>query len=211
MTYEHMSADRKHRLQWLGGLADQWSPQQRAHWLAEQALNWSDLPAVHVRPTIFVENPLLTWFPLENMYKKGELCLPFGSACISPIAAKDVADVCANILISPKAHIGKSYALTGPESLSMNQIAAEFSRVLERKVAYVSLSIDHSDNMIDTILAKRSVHTAEHLKVLTRLIAGGRYEVVTDVLEKLLGRMPTSFGEAMAANSTVNKFIDDKK
>ncbi|MFH7489590.1 hypothetical protein RA273_29110, partial [Pseudomonas syringae pv. tagetis] len=71
MTYEHMSADRKHRLQWLGGLADQWAPQQRAHWHAEQALNWSDLPAVHERPTIFDENPLQTWFPLENMKKKG--------------------------------------------------------------------------------------------------------------------------------------------
>ena len=29
------------------------SPQQRQHWLAEQALNWSGLPIVHVRPTVF--------------------------------------------------------------------------------------------------------------------------------------------------------------
>lgn len=29
------------------------SPQQRQHWLAEQALNWSGLPVVHVRPTVF--------------------------------------------------------------------------------------------------------------------------------------------------------------
>ncbi|MFH7495414.1 hypothetical protein RA267_30075, partial [Pseudomonas syringae pv. tagetis] len=69
----------------------------------------------------------------------------------------------------------------------MNQNAAEFSRVLEPNLAYVSLRNDHSDNMIHTILAKRSVHTAQHFKVLTRLIAAGRYEVVTDVLEKLLG------------------------
>src|SRR5262249_57382193 len=27
------------------------SPQHRQHWLAEQALNWSGLPVVHVRPT----------------------------------------------------------------------------------------------------------------------------------------------------------------
>src|SRR5213593_2906702 len=31
------------------------SPQQKLHWLAEQALNWSGLPVVHVRPTIFFE------------------------------------------------------------------------------------------------------------------------------------------------------------
>ncbi len=29
------------------------SHQQRLHWLAEQVLNWSGLPVVHVRPTVF--------------------------------------------------------------------------------------------------------------------------------------------------------------
>ncbi|HEV3104159.1 MAG TPA: NAD(P)H-binding protein, partial [Trinickia sp.] len=38
------------------------SPQHRLHWLAEQALNWSGLPVVHVRPTVFLQNPLfLDW------------------------------------------------------------------------------------------------------------------------------------------------------
>jgi NAD(P)H dehydrogenase (quinone) len=32
------------------------SQQQRQHWLAEQVLNWSGLPVVHVRPTIFLQN-----------------------------------------------------------------------------------------------------------------------------------------------------------
>src|SRR5262249_23428005 len=31
------------------------SPQHKLHWLAEQALNWSGLPVVHVRPTVFQE------------------------------------------------------------------------------------------------------------------------------------------------------------
>ena len=31
------------------------SPQHKLHWLAEQALNWSGLPVVHVRPTVFLE------------------------------------------------------------------------------------------------------------------------------------------------------------
>jgi uncharacterized protein YbjT (DUF2867 family) len=33
------------------------SPQQRQHWLAEQVMNWSGLPVVHVRPTVFRQNP----------------------------------------------------------------------------------------------------------------------------------------------------------
>src|SRR5919112_229322 len=31
------------------------SPQHKLHWLAEQALNWSGLPVVHVRPTVLLE------------------------------------------------------------------------------------------------------------------------------------------------------------
>jgi len=31
------------------------SPQQRQHWLAEQALAWSGLPVVTIRPTMFLE------------------------------------------------------------------------------------------------------------------------------------------------------------
>src|SRR5260370_42100081 len=31
------------------------SPQHKLHWLAEQALSWSGLPVVTVRPTVFLE------------------------------------------------------------------------------------------------------------------------------------------------------------
>src|SRR5260370_8390908 len=31
------------------------SPQHKLHWLSEQALSWSGLPVVTVRPTVFLE------------------------------------------------------------------------------------------------------------------------------------------------------------
>ena len=42
------------------------SPQHKLHWLAEQALSWSGLPVVTVRPTVFMEasfsnSPLPAW------------------------------------------------------------------------------------------------------------------------------------------------------
>src|SRR6478672_11319638 len=39
------------------------SPQHKLQWLSEQALNWSGLPVVHVRPTIFLEGFFLTLTP----------------------------------------------------------------------------------------------------------------------------------------------------
>ena len=203
MTFEHMSAPTTHRLQWLGGLVDDWSPQQRAHWLSEQALNWSGLPAVHLRATIFIENPLLTWFPIKNVVDKGELNLPFADAKLSPIAATDVAEVCTTILMEPDRHIGKAYALTGPELLAGTDIARELSSELGYDIRYVPQPLEASDQVLDSVLAERSAHTAAHLKILTRLIAGGRYEEVTDTLEQLLGRKPTNLKGALASNKGV--------
>lgn len=205
MTFEHMSTPTSHRLQWLGGLVDDWSPQQRAHWLSEQALNWSGLPTVNLRATIFIENPLLTWFPIKNVVDKGELNLPFAEAKLSPIAATDVAEVCTNILMAPGSHIGKAYALTGPELVSGTDIAKELSSELGYEVNYVPQPLEASDQVLDSVLAERSPHTAAHLKNLTRLIAGGRYEEVTDTLEQLLGRRPTFFKEALALNERVQR------
>jgi uncharacterized protein YbjT (DUF2867 family) len=39
------------------------SPQHKLHWLAEQALNWSGLPVVHVRPTVLLEGFFLILTP----------------------------------------------------------------------------------------------------------------------------------------------------
>src|SRR5262252_8051293 len=39
------------------------SPQHKLQWLSEQALNWSGLPVVHVRPTVFLEGFLMTFTP----------------------------------------------------------------------------------------------------------------------------------------------------
>src|SRR5262249_12078267 len=39
------------------------SPQHKLQWLSEQALNWSGLRVVHVRPTVFLEGFFLTLTP----------------------------------------------------------------------------------------------------------------------------------------------------
>src|ERR1700757_2118368 len=83
------------------------SPQHKQHWLAEQALNWSGLPVVYVRPTIFLESPFFYKFAAESIRQTGELQLPFGFGKTSPVATQDVARVMAEILISPQRHIGR--------------------------------------------------------------------------------------------------------
>jgi len=78
------------------------SPQQhKLQWLSEQALNWSGLPVVHVRPIVFLEGSFLTLTP-DSVRQSNQIRLPFGEGKTSPIAAADVARVIATLLENPQ-------------------------------------------------------------------------------------------------------------
>jgi len=87
------------------------SHHQRLHWLAERVLNWSDLPVVHVRPTVFLDNPLFTVLGAASVRERGVLALPFGDGHTSPIAAADVAHVVATLLREPDGRLGHTRPL----------------------------------------------------------------------------------------------------
>src|SRR5512144_2342508 len=93
------------------------SPQQRQHWLGEQALLWSGLPVVTVRPTMFLETLLPLVAPAVR--DRGRIELPFGRGKTNPVAAADVARVVAAVLADPMPHLGQIYELTGPRSQQM--------------------------------------------------------------------------------------------
>ena len=109
------------------------SPQHKLHWLAEQALNWSGLPVVHVRPTVFLEGFFLTLTP-DSVRESDQIKLPFGEGKTSPVAAEDVARAIAALLANPQPHIGKIYHLTGPQSENMHFFAQEYSKALGRTI-----------------------------------------------------------------------------
>jgi hypothetical protein len=69
--------------------SNQESSQQRLLWLAEQIMNWSGVPVVHVRPTVLLDNPLFTVLARRSVRERGVLALPFGTGRTSPIAADD--------------------------------------------------------------------------------------------------------------------------
>nr|MDQ3830002.1 NAD(P)H-binding protein [Candidatus Tectomicrobia bacterium] len=110
------------------------SRQQRQHWLSEQALGWSGLPVVTIRPTMFLES----FVPLAGptVRDRGRIELPFGRGKTSPVAAADVARVVAAVLADPGPHLGRIYELTGPRSQDMHAVAREFSDALNREVTY---------------------------------------------------------------------------
>src|SRR5258705_2907897 len=116
------------------------SPQHKLQWLSEQALNWSGLPVVHVRPTVFLEGFFLI-FTSDSVRESNQIRLPFGEGKTSPISGEDVARVVAALLVNPQPHIGKIYELTGPQSENMNFFAQEYSKALGRTIIFQDIPV----------------------------------------------------------------------
>src|SRR3989454_3407755 len=114
------------------------SHQQRQHWLGEQALAWSGVPVVTIRPTMFLES----FFQLaaQSIRDRDRIELPFGRGKTSPVAGADVAQVVAAVLADPIPHVGRIYELTGPQSQDMDGAAREFSEALNREITYTDIS-----------------------------------------------------------------------
>ncbi|MBD2033526.1 SDR family NAD(P)-dependent oxidoreductase [Leptolyngbya sp. FACHB-321] len=165
------------------------SPQYKLHWLAEQALAWSGLSVVTVRPTVFLESFFLR-LAAAGIRDNNELALPLGHSKTSPISAVDVAHAIAVILADPVLHIGQVYNLTGFESADLDHYARIFSKALDRTIRYRDVPL----SAWAETLRKFGVptHLVNHLAVMAELHAQGRYDRTTDDLFKLTGKMPTS-------------------
>ena len=175
------------------------SPQQKLHWLAEQALNWSGLPVAHVRPTAFLDTFFLR-LSMQSIREHRQIRLPFGQGKISPIASDDVARVIATILQAPDDHIGKVYELTGAQSQTMNGIAKAFSRALGETISYIDVpwgpwrkALGDSGMVTPHILA--------HLATMALLIQQDRYDRMTSDVERITGKPPCSVEEFVAQHA----------
>src|SRR5262245_1091931 len=149
------------------------SPQHKLHWLAEQALNWSGLPVVHVRPTVFLEGFFLR-FCTASVKRSNTISLPMGNGRTSPISSHDVARAVVAILEDPQPHIGHIYDLAGPRSETLEFYAREFSEALGRTITY--------DDVAPDIWRERLVkwglptHLIEHVTAMAELNRQNRYD-----------------------------------
>jgi uncharacterized protein YbjT (DUF2867 family) len=169
------------------------SRQQRLHWLAEHVIGWSGLPGVHIRPTVFLDNPLFTVLAARSIRENGQLALPFGSGRTSPVAATDVAAVVATVLRAPQDHIGAVYELTGPAALDIDGLAEQYAKALDRPITAVRLPYD--EWLEHLTQAGLDPHTQQHIATMARLHRDDRYNRLTHDVEDFTGRPAQSVQE----------------
>jgi uncharacterized protein YbjT (DUF2867 family) len=182
------------------------SPQHKLHWLAEQSLNWSGLPVVHVRPTVFMENFFLL-FTADSVRESDQIRLPLGEGKTSPVAVEDIARVLATLLASPLPHIGKIYHLTGPQSENMHFYAEEYSKALGRTIAYQDIPVEPwRDGLLERGLP---VHLVNHLATMADLHCAGRYDRMSNDVLTLTGQELLSVQDFVRKNA--GTFIASEK
>ena len=174
------------------------SQQQRQHWLSEQALAWSGLPVVTIRPTVFLEGFFL---PLTgpSLRDRSRIELPFGRGKTNPVSTADVARVVAAVLADPGPHLGRVYELTGPRSQDMHGVAREYSDALNREITYTDIPPEDWEREL-----KREglpEHLTRHLVTMAELNRAGRYDRIADGVERVTGRPAMSVREFVALHA----------
>jgi uncharacterized protein YbjT (DUF2867 family) len=110
------------KLSALGASGHSNSSIAREHWHVEQALQSSRLKWTLLRPHAFMQNWLTQH--AESVRREGVMYAPIGDSRVPFIDTRDIAAVAAEILLSPEAHAGMKYFLTGGEAVSYHDVAA---------------------------------------------------------------------------------------
>ncbi|HSJ46296.1 MAG TPA: hypothetical protein VK923_16590 [Euzebyales bacterium] len=123
------------------------------------------------------------------MAGRGELRGPAGDGRFAPVTRDDIADVAEVVLLDP-AHDGTTLVLTGPDLVTMADVARILTEVTGTPVRFV-------DETVEEAYASRASYGAPDYQVtgwVTTYLAirEGELDVVSDDVATVAGHAPTS-------------------
>ena len=164
----------------------------RDHYATEQHIQASGMAFTFLRDNIYLD--FMELFAGPDRVLRG----PADDGRAGMVARADVARVAAAVLRSPDEHAGVTYTLTGPEALTMTEAAAILTAGRGRPFRFQNETLAEA-------YASREQYNAPAWQVEAWVttytaIAAGQLDVVTDDVERVSGRRPTSLAEHVAAN-----------
>jgi uncharacterized protein YbjT (DUF2867 family) len=161
----------------------------RWHGETERELAQSGIPHTNLRPNFFMQNML---FAAGTIQSQGAFyaCTSEGKA--SFVDVRDIAAVAVTCLVS-EGHAGKTYTVTGPEALSMYDVAAKLSAAVGKEVKYVDME---PAALKQTFLNSGIVEWRADGRIgLYQECAAGRFGEVTDVVRAIGHKQPVTFDQ----------------
>jgi NAD(P)H dehydrogenase (quinone) len=162
----------------------------RDHHDAEQAIRESGMTFTLLRDNLYAD--VLPWFADESGTIRG----PAGHGRFAPVARRDVADVAAVVLREPATHADSTYVLTGPEALTLEEVAERAGVVLGRDLRYVEETVE------EAYASRRAAYDAEDWQLdawvsTYTAIADGSWATVTDDVLRVTGHPARTLEQAL--------------
>ncbi len=161
----------------------------RDHWATEEYIRNSGLNYTFLRDNFYLD--VLPLFAGDEGVLRG----PTGNGRVSAVARTDVARTAVVVLKDPEAHSRRTYDLTGPEALSLGEVAATITRVTGRETRY-------EEETVEEAYASRAHYGAPGWQVdawvsTYTAIASGKLERTTTAVRDLTGSEPIGLEELL--------------
>jgi NAD(P)H dehydrogenase (quinone) len=159
----------------------------RDHWATEQHILDRGLDHTFLRDNFYID------FLPSIVGEDGVIRGPAGTGRVAAVTRADIAQVAATVLRSPTAHVNTTYELTGPEAITMEEVA----RILS---AHTGRSISYHDETVEEAYESRRRWDAPDWQydawVSTyTAIAAGELGQVTDDVRSVTGHAPAGLAE----------------
>lgn len=175
----------------MGATPDATFTLARDHWFTEEHIKASGMDWTFLRDCFYID------FMEDLVGADGVIRGPAGQGRAAIVARADVARTAAAVLADPSAHVGRTYDLTGPEALTLSEVAGVISRVR-------GLEVTFRDETLQEAYASRASYGAPDWEVdawvsTYTAIASGVMAPVSDAVERITGTAPMRLEDHLRA------------
>jgi NAD(P)H dehydrogenase (quinone) len=161
----------------------------RDHYATEERIRASGMRFTFLRDNFYAD------FMPALAGADGVIRGPAGDGRVAAVAVEDVADAATAVLLGAAEHAGATYGLTGPEALTLDDVAVIVSAALGRPITYQAETLDEA-------YASRASYGAPDWQVdawvsTYTAIAHGEVAGVADDVQLLAGHPATSLAELL--------------
>jgi NAD(P)H dehydrogenase (quinone) len=176
----------------VGATADHTFTLARHHWATEQAVRDAGVAFTFLRSQLYLD--FMPFFAGTEGVIRG----PAGDGRFAPVSRDDLADAAAAVLTDPAPHEGRTYELTGPELLTLAEVA-------ERLTAYTGHEVSYVNETIEEAWESRRPAGAPDWEIegwVTSYvaIADGSLEILSGDVEALTGHPPQKLEQCLDAH-----------
>ncbi len=156
----------------------------RDHHAAEQEIRATGMGFTLLRDNFYAD--VLPLFADDSGVLRG----PAGEGRVAAVARADVADVAAAVLRDPGAHAGATYTLTGPEAITLSELAARAGAVLGRDLRFVDETVEEAYASRRAAYPEAESWQLDAWVSTYTAIADGSVAPVTDDVRRVAGHAP---------------------